>query len=398
VAVLLLVAFVPILEIAKLASAFGILVFVLVNVAVVVFRESDVPYDPSFRSPLYPWTQVVGVGGGVVVLVGMGPLPLAGAVSIVAAGVLWYAVYGRPRVDREGALVGALRGRLRDRAVTETARVVAGRTGYEAMVAVGPGTSVDREAALLGVAADLARPHGGRVAAVQFEEVPDQLPLHYASGRRSPADAQFERATADLADRLDAPVVTDEVVSHDTTHALANYARHRGVDVLVLAHPDLGPAVGRPWIGDRAPCDVVYVADPAYGRPLDGVTVPAGPGPADPVAVGVADAIACAHDVPLTLSVAGGRGEWTSADRAAYHRDLDRVCAAPVRLGNVRTDGSGDGARGDRGTEAFVVESVDESGRGRAGDGGTPAAGLVVQSRSTAHRRVGRRLLERVLY
>ncbi len=48
---LLLNLFVPILEIAKLASAFQILVFALINVALVGFREGDAPdYDPEFTS------------------------------------------------------------------------------------------------------------------------------------------------------------------------------------------------------------------------------------------------------------------------------------------------------------------------------------------------------------
>src|SRR6056297_3508507 len=57
---LIMIAFVPILEIAKLASAFQILVFGLVNLAVVAFREGSAEYQPAFASPLYPWMQVFG--------------------------------------------------------------------------------------------------------------------------------------------------------------------------------------------------------------------------------------------------------------------------------------------------------------------------------------------------
>jgi amino acid transporter len=62
---LALIAFVPIIEIAKLASAFQIMVFALVNLAVVAFRNSAVDYDPEFESPLYPWMQLFGVVTGV---------------------------------------------------------------------------------------------------------------------------------------------------------------------------------------------------------------------------------------------------------------------------------------------------------------------------------------------
>jgi amino acid transporter len=399
VAVLLLVAFVPILEIAKLASAFGILVFVMVNVAVVVFRESDVEYEPTFHSPLYPWTQVAGVVGGLVVLAGMGPIPLVGAASIVAASGLWYLVYVRRRVDREGALVTGLRGRLRDRAVTATTRLVAGRDDYEVLVGVDAKTSPDREATLVGAAADLARPHDGRVVVVKFEEVPDQLPLGYATETKSPADAEFEETTAGLAADVDVPVVVGEVVSHDTEHALANYARHRDVDALVLAHPDLGPPVARPgWVARRATCDVVCVADESYGRTLDGVTVLAARGPADPAAVGVGDAVARANDVTLTLAYPGPVDDRTKADLDAYHRELAEVCGAPVRTGFARTDGGG--PRPDAGgSDELVVAAAPSSGRRPPADvGGGAAAGVVVYPHPSGEGRARWRLLERLLY
>lgn len=66
---MVLVAFVPVIDLAKLASAFQILVFTLVNVALIVFRSSHMRwYRPDFRSPAYPWVQVAGIVGGLVLL------------------------------------------------------------------------------------------------------------------------------------------------------------------------------------------------------------------------------------------------------------------------------------------------------------------------------------------
>ena len=48
-------------KIAKLASAFQLFIFVLLNLAVIVMRESGLQsYDPGFRSPLYPGMQLIG--------------------------------------------------------------------------------------------------------------------------------------------------------------------------------------------------------------------------------------------------------------------------------------------------------------------------------------------------
>jgi len=100
-----LIAFVPVVELAKLASAFQILVFAIVNVALIVFRSSGVEsYQPSFRAPGYPYVQVLGLVGGLALLTQMGTLPILGAAGIIVGGVAWYLVYGRTRTSREGAL------------------------------------------------------------------------------------------------------------------------------------------------------------------------------------------------------------------------------------------------------------------------------------------------------
>lgn len=102
---LALIAFVPVADLAKLASAFLILVFSLENVSVIVFRErGGDSYDPEFRSPGYPVVQLLGVIGGAILIVQMGLLSIVGAVGISVGSAVWYLVYARSRTDRTGAL------------------------------------------------------------------------------------------------------------------------------------------------------------------------------------------------------------------------------------------------------------------------------------------------------
>ncbi|MFO7925325.1 APC family permease [Natronomonas sp.] len=100
-----LIAFVPVIELAKLASAFKILVFSIINVALIAFREADMPsYEPEFTSPGYPYVQVFGLVAGIGLLTQMGTLPILGAAGITAGGVVVYLLYGRSRTDRTGAI------------------------------------------------------------------------------------------------------------------------------------------------------------------------------------------------------------------------------------------------------------------------------------------------------
>ena len=55
---LLIVSF-DVLKIAKLASSLKIAIFMVVNLCVIVFRETGATwYQPKFRAPLYPWVQI----------------------------------------------------------------------------------------------------------------------------------------------------------------------------------------------------------------------------------------------------------------------------------------------------------------------------------------------------
>jgi APA family basic amino acid/polyamine antiporter len=101
----LLIAFVPVITLAEMASAFIIFVLSLINLALIAFREADVDtYDPAFRAPGYPVVQVVGTVAGFGMIARLGLLPILGAAGITVGGAVIYFVYGRHRTDTTSAL------------------------------------------------------------------------------------------------------------------------------------------------------------------------------------------------------------------------------------------------------------------------------------------------------
>ena len=91
--------------IAKLASAFQMLMFALACLAVIVMREIRIAaYDPGYRSPLYPAVQILGILGPFWMIVNMGLLPTLFTGGLIAFGAMWYTYYARDRVDRAGAI------------------------------------------------------------------------------------------------------------------------------------------------------------------------------------------------------------------------------------------------------------------------------------------------------
>jgi len=103
-----LIVFIVVLDVeqvAKLAGALQLAIFGLVNVAVIVMRESQIEaYDPGFRSPLYPWVQLAGIVVPLLLIGEMGWLPVLFTLGVVGVGVAWYQYYARDRIVREGAI------------------------------------------------------------------------------------------------------------------------------------------------------------------------------------------------------------------------------------------------------------------------------------------------------
>lgn len=91
--------------VAKLASAFQLLLFGLMCFAVIVMRESNIKgYQPGFKSPLYPWVQIVGMLISVWLVAEMGILAVSLTGFIVVMCVAWFTYYTKGQISRRGAI------------------------------------------------------------------------------------------------------------------------------------------------------------------------------------------------------------------------------------------------------------------------------------------------------
>ena len=92
-------------SVAKLASAFQLLLFGLVCIAVIVMRESKIPtYKPGYKAPLYPWLQIIGILISFWLIIEMGILAIAFTGMVTIGCVLWYHFYASGKLDRRGAI------------------------------------------------------------------------------------------------------------------------------------------------------------------------------------------------------------------------------------------------------------------------------------------------------
>jgi basic amino acid/polyamine antiporter, APA family len=93
----------------KIASSVLILLYIFANLTLILFRESRIlSYRPKFRSPFYPYMQILGILGGVFLLVEMGSFILFLTAVFLFLGVIWYKVYAQKKATQDSALIYAL--------------------------------------------------------------------------------------------------------------------------------------------------------------------------------------------------------------------------------------------------------------------------------------------------
>ena len=94
------ITFLPVHDVAELASGFKIMIFMLINACVIVLRSSSGShawYQPGWKTPkiLYPWIQLLGIFGGAALIFMMGVKSLIGASVAIFLGLIIYSSYGK---------------------------------------------------------------------------------------------------------------------------------------------------------------------------------------------------------------------------------------------------------------------------------------------------------------
>jgi amino acid transporter len=287
---ILLVITLPLLELAKLASAFQLLVFAFVNLALIAFREAKLDwYRPVFRSPWFPVPQVFGIIASILLLTQMGIVPTVGAILFIIAGILWYRAFGSSRAVKESAARDALRARADDRLVELTAAEVASGGRQHIVILIRRPTRPARQHTLFRLALRMSLSPGGHIHVINFDT---------STANRIPtAEDQAE------ADRLGIGVTVAHYTDEDRRGEVHRYVENEGVDLFIADLPQDLRATRRvirdlQWLREHLICDSVFLRNRVV-EDIDAISVIGTGGPYDPVKIGMADHIARYEDATL---------------------------------------------------------------------------------------------------
>ena len=332
VLLLFLIAVVPLVDLAKLASAFQLLVLSLVNLALISFRESRLDwYRPSFKSPLYPWMQVFGIVACVVLLGFMGIVPIAGAVLIVAGGFFWYRGFGQSRASHESASLDALRNRASGRLIAETDGALSSAGKRYIVIPVHAAISDQRLRDLLRCADAITAPDG--VVEVLRIDVDGPEGRPHPAG--SDAEAEFDRRVAAGAVKLGVQVGVLHITGRHRRQAVDAYIRTGYVDLVLTemlrGREDRDFTHDMEWLSGRAFCDFAFLGN-RYLADINEIAMLGSGGPLDPIKINLAARIgrrdnATIRFVHVLADHASGR---QVAALREYHERLDDILACPT--------------------------------------------------------------------
>tara|TARA_B100000767_G_C19546639_1_gene443130 strand:- start:82 stop:747 length:666 start_codon:yes stop_codon:yes gene_type:complete len=98
VAMYLAITFLPVHDVAELASGFKIMIFIVINASVIILRRSSNShswYNPEWKSPLFPFFQIMGIITSIGLLYLMGAKAIIGASVAIIIGSIIYFSYGK---------------------------------------------------------------------------------------------------------------------------------------------------------------------------------------------------------------------------------------------------------------------------------------------------------------
>ncbi|WP_255168086.1 amino acid permease [Natrononativus amylolyticus] len=294
---------------AKAASVLHLVVYALINAALIVFRETEFPdYDPDFRVPLYPITPIMGIVLSLGLIAFMQRIEIVLSIGFVIFAIVWYFVYARNKTDRQGLLANYVLERseeMPDSAVNAVSAVQPqGSAGPRVMVAL---SNPRTERALITLGSALARAKGGSVLATHIVQVPDQTPLQKGAEHIDQLSSESERlleSARSSAETFGVDVETKTIVSHRSFEEVFDAASTHDVDAVVMGWggSSLGEGrIERPLdeLTHDLPCDFLVLD----GKSIDAsrILVPTAGGDDSDVSAEVARALSAEYDGEVSL-------------------------------------------------------------------------------------------------
>lgn len=310
IVIALAIIFLDVVKIAKLASAFKVLMFVSVNLAVIVFRETNAQwYRPKYKSPLYPFVQIFGILSGLFLLAFLGLQALLSVLAVFVIGFFVFLAYGR-KTNRSGLLSNygvfsfLFRGRRAGTSETELDQeeVIESIYSSDSQIVV-PLLGDETSPEMIVEVASSINPKDS-VNAINIIEAPDQTFLEDVS-LVSPKDESVKRRILSLRETKKTKVTFESLPTHDVVNTIKNITSVQKCEWLVMGwggRENTGILVRNPvgWVIKNINANLALFKDNGV-RNISKVVLAVRPGREGNKFIKVADNICKYYGASLTL-------------------------------------------------------------------------------------------------
>ena len=297
-------------KIAKLASAFKVLMFISVNLAVIVLRETNAQwYNPSYKSPFYPYVQVFGVISGVVLLAYLGLLPLLSVLGVFVFWFITFLFYGR-KTNRKGVfssygifsfLFRSGKGSVEEYKtdVSSGEENVVNKNAEIVVPLLGDETSPET---LVEIASSIK--DGVKLNAINLIEAPNQTFLE-AVNTHSPRSESIKRRILNIKPLNKTSLTYETVSTHNVSNSIENITGQRKCKWLVMGwegRARSGILIGNPigWLLRNVNSSFALYKDNGV-RSFEKVVLALRPGRQNKAFIEVAENICAFYGAELTL-------------------------------------------------------------------------------------------------
>ena len=330
VVIALAIIFLDVVKIAKLASAFKVLMFVSVNLAVIVFRETNAQwYRPKYKSPLYPFVQVFGVLSGLFLLAFLGSQALLSVLAVFIIGFFVFLAYGR-KTNRSGLLSNygifsfLFRGRRAGTSETglDQEEVIESIYSSDSQIVV-PLLGDETSPEMIVEVASSINPKES-VNAINIIEAPDQTFLEDVN-LISPKDESVERRILSLRESKDTKVTFESLPTHDVVNTIKNITSVQKCEWLVMGwggRENTGILVRNPvgWVIKNINSNLALFKDNGV-RNISKVVLAVRPGREGNKFIQVADNICKYYGASLTLLNVIGKDKKKSLETKLHNKN-----------------------------------------------------------------------------
>jgi len=305
--ILTFIAFGELSLLASTGSALHLIIYGLLNVALIVMRVADPEdYQPEYTVPLYPIVPILGAITSFALMYYIAEDPLVLSLGLAGAAVVWYLVYARNKTEKQGILGQYILERsedLPDAAVSAATSAQPDGGRYRVMV---PLANPENQTDLITLAAAIAKQRNGTVVATHIVQVPDQTSLEYG---RDHLD-EFEQDPHEILDRAQADAETfgvdverHVVLSHRSFEEVFDAATTYEADLVVMGwgpHSHDGRAESAiDELTETLPCDFLVLRDRGFDPSR--ILVPTAGGPDSDLSAAVAAMLRAEYDAEVRL-------------------------------------------------------------------------------------------------